>query len=269
MKKRIIVIGLSAVVLFGGKATYAATNVPGNVDIPTEGTIKFIPDPDGGKVGEIHKPDETGETPEVIELPNQGNNGTGNLRIQFVPNFNFGQHDKITAAELTETVTMLEYNPVGNPTKRKIAPFVQVTDERGKTGIDAYWTLSVKASPFTAELAGGSTDVLKNCEIKLNQSTLTMDYQTSASAANHIVGQAANASIKADGSQVIEVLKTVDGQSTNGTNVSNVFLDGYQKGTTYTNEKTAGVTFYKPAGQAPLEGVSYKSTLNWTLTTGK
>lgn len=268
MKLTTKLVGVSALVLLGVQTSQAATVAPGNDKIPTNGTITFNPNTTPTELGEVHQPDELGETPSVIELENQGSQGSGNLRIQFVPDFKFGSHDKITAGAVTETVTLMDYHKKGESTKSKIAPFVQVTDERGKAGDDAYWTLSVVATPFTAEIAPGKTDVLANCEIQLNESTLTMDYKTSQEAASFIQGQAADASIKADGTQVVEVLKTVSGQSTNGTNVSNVFLNNYTKDMTYASIKNSGVTFYKPAGQAPLENVEYTSTLNWTLTTG-
>lgn len=266
MKKLTALIGLSlcAAFLLGTDTVFAAEAD----SVTTDGTIKFTPDTDPENKGDIHKPNEGEGDPEIIELPGEGAQGKGNLRIQFVPNFNFGTHEKIEAGAVTETVNLLKYNNKGETAKNDIAPFVQVSDERGKTGAAANWQLSVKASPFTANLGSGKTDILTNCEIRLNQSTLTMDYKDSSEAEKLVDGQnPAASSIKADGTQTIEVLKTKPDQSTNGYQISNVFDDSYIKNKTYSEEKIAGVQFYKPAGQAPLDNVDYKSILTWTLTT--
>ncbi|MBP1039421.1 WxL domain-containing protein [Vagococcus sp. BWB3-3] len=264
MKKMTGLFSLCAVALLVAPTALAAP-VLNNEDLATEGSVKFIKDTDQNKTGTINQPDETGQIPGVIELPGEGNSGKGLLRIQFVPNFKFGTKEGISAARTEMPVKLLEYNKEGSATKENIAPFVQVTDERGLDGAAAKWELTVKATPFTADVAGG-TDVLANCKIILKQSTLTMDYKTSAEAGTFVTGQAANAEIITDNATSTKVLGTALNKSTNGFQASNVFYDGYQKDKTYTESTTSGVTFIKEAGQAPIENAEYKSTLKWTLS---
>lgn len=263
MKKLVSLLGVCGFALIGAQTGFAA-NVANNTNLETEGTINFTPGPP--IEGDLHKPDEKGEEPLIIDMTGEGNNGAGNLRIQFVPHFRFGQHQKIDAGEATEKVSLLEYSEQGSATKTKIAPFVQVTDSRGESGAKAHWALSVVATPFETTLDGGKKDVLTGVKLKLNGSTLTMDYHTSAAAtADFIQGQGANAVILSDGVSSIEVMKTKAGASTSGYQASNVFFNNYQKEGTYAEAKNDGVEFYKPAGQAPYADKTYRSTLKWTL----
>lgn len=269
MKKTLMVtLGLCATLLVGVSAS--AAPVANNTDIKTDGSVKFTPDTDPLKEGDVHTPNEKDDgAVEVIQLPGQGAQGTGPLRIQFVPNLKFADAT-LSAKEVTSPVKVLEYNLKGEVTKKKIAPFVQVSDERGKVGASAAWTMTVKATPFTAVDANGPgvSDVLPNSKIILNDSTLTMDYGTSAKASDLVTGPATNKrEILTDGTTLTTVMETKAGQSTNGTQVSNVFHSGYEKDvTTYTGDTTTGVTFVKPEGKSPIKDVEYKSVLTWSLT---
>ncbi|MBP1040080.1 WxL domain-containing protein [Vagococcus sp. BWB3-3] len=271
MKKSILAAGICALVLAGG---YTANAAEETTSLNTEGKVQFSPEGDDS-TGEVHTPNEDGEEgedPEVIELPGQGNGGTGALRIQFVPNL-FFKTEESKAARSVSNVNVLKYNLKGEAAESDIAPFVQVSDGRGLTGEAAKWDLTVKATPFTAtgaDLPGG-THVLTNSTIVFGGSTLTSDYMTSAKAAERITGQEdlAKTGLATNGTASVSVMKTQAGKDTNGYQVSNVFHDGYEKGaTTYADGNTAGVQFVKPAGIAPYTGVDYTSTLTWTLTSG-
>lgn len=272
MKKILIATSLCAGVLLGASTIHAAP-VLNNTDIATDGSVTFKIKENPDEEGEIHTPDEEGEDPEIIELPGEGSHGKGNLRIQFVPHFKFVDVNEITAKQTTSNVKVLSYNIAGSASDKKaIAPFVQVTDERGLVGNNAKWTLQVTATPFTAKDASipGGSDILENCQILLNDSTLTQDYGTSLEAADLVTGQGASSVIGTDStSAATTVLATKTAQSTNGKQISNVFHKDYKKDqTTYVDEQTTGVQFVKPAGKAPISNVEYKSTLKWSLVTG-
>lgn len=267
MKKITGLFSLCAIALMVAPTALAA-DVAGNTNLETEGSITFGVSTNPG-TGIITKPDETGTTPGEIELPDQGSNGSGALRLSFVPNFKFGSKTGITAAESVADVNVLKYNTPGNTaTKIDIAPFVQVTDERGLIGADARWSVNVKATEFIANKGTGTEDTLSNVKILLAGSTLTMDYKTTAEAGNFIEGQGTNAEILTDDTTATTVLSTKAGQSTSGYQVSNIFHNNYKAADSYDQSKSKGVQFVKPAGQAPINGYEYKSTLKWTLTDG-
>lgn len=269
MKKLTGIVSVCALALLVAPTALAA-NVADNTDIKTNGSINFTKDTNPDKQGVINQPDETGsENTKEIELPGQGNNGKGLLRIQFVPNFEFGEQTGITAGKVEANVKLLDYNFKGETSKNKIAPFVQVSDERGLSGAESAWQLQVKASPFKGT-KDGVEHTLSGVKFVLAESTLTMDYKTSAQAGNFIAGQASDAVIGTDvASPSVKVLETKTGQSTSGFQASNVFYNNYQKDVAPSGTDTTGIKFVKDAGSAPVEGVNYVSTLSWTLTDAK
>lgn len=268
MKKTKLFVGIVSVCsLFLAGEIVSLAAVVDNTN--TNGEINFTPNSDPNEPGEIITPNEDDEPNEVIELPGGGSNTKGPLRIQFVPNLKFGSSTNMTAGEVKEQlVNVIPYNIKGQaPAGQKIAPFVQVTDLRGNTGDAASWELNVKASAFTADLPGGGTDVLANVKLLLPGSTVTMDYGDTAKAKTLVDGQSVGAAILTDNVSATSVLKTKKDQSTSGYQVSNVFFNNYVKDnfTQYTNDKSTGVSFYKPAGQAPIKDAKYISVLTWTL----
>lgn len=239
-------VGVCAVALVAGTALAAPVGKLG-----TNGIIQFTPD--GGQ-GEIIKPDEEGAHEEIItDLP--GKTGEGDLRIQFVPDLNFGVKRGITSNEQRKSAELLDYKGKVIPAG-KIPPFVQVSNNTGDN--TNTWTLFVKGTPFSE--AGG--DILTGAYISLNGSTLTTTGGTSAEAAAIATGQTETKIPLSAADDGIVVLKSTAG--TNGKQISNVFHNGYKYGDTYTGEAT-GVEFVKPAGKAALKNVTYSSTLTWSL----
>ena len=246
-------MGLSTLLLVVGQPTFAAPRLE-----TTEGTITFKVDEDPEK--ETTEPDEKGKPPvEIIIDEGDGKENTrGILRIQFVPNFKFGEHVGITAAEAKQNVQLIGHTNKETNAHKKVAPFVQVGDYRG----EGQWRLTVKADKFKA---AGQPD-LENVSIKLPESTLTMDYHTTAQAETFVNNQGEAASIDTGGTTPVTILETKAGQTTSGYAVSNVFQSGYVKDEALTGTQgTTGVQFVKAAGQAPKADVQYTSVLTWTL----
>ncbi|MBP1039420.1 WxL domain-containing protein [Vagococcus sp. BWB3-3] len=265
MKKVTGLVSLCALALVVGPSALAA-----NVGLPldTKGSITFT-DGDPSETGKIVKPNENdldGSKEEVIDLDGKGTAGTGPLRIQFVPNFEFGTKAGFTSDAQVQNVQVIDYKLAdGSASGKKIAPFVQVTNNTGNTAIR--WTLSAKATTFQESDASGNPvsggHILTGAHISLDGSTLTTTKGTTANAGALAAGQVAGTAIPTDGSTVVVLRSTGD---TNGKQVSNVFHNGYSEAGTYATGDTAGVKFVKPAGESARASVNYKSTITWTLT---
>ena len=270
MKKNKFITNLLAASLLVSLVTPAALAAEVN-RLETEGevTFKLREDPEG----EIVEPDEEDKPGTEIEVPGGGESGKGLLRIQFVPHFKFVDVEGVTAGKIEKNVKVLAYKEKGNDLiQRKIAPFVQVSDERGIVGDGAKWDLKVNASKFVANKGAANEHTLDHAFIRLNDSTLTMTHGTSTGAGNLVQGQSNAAgvvgAVDLEPGQAYSVLKTLPGKDTNGYQVSNVFQEDYQQGMIYPGNQTNGVTFVKPAGQAAIADAQYKATLTWTLTDG-
>lgn len=247
-------MGLCASLLVGGTA-FAANTVVG--EKATDGKIGFTVDT--LEAGEIVKPDENGAGGEVIQLPGQGQSSVGPLRLQFVPNFDFGTITGITSASKSYDAKVLPYTGSGGGS---IAPFVQVTNN---SGANSKWFVTATATEFK----NTANHVLTGAHVSLAGSTLTSNLNVnSAAAGNLVTGQTAGVAIPTDGSSTITVLSPITAASdTNGKQISNVFHDGYTNAGAYVDGKTPGVKFVKPDGIA-AQATQYTSTITWSLNDG-
>lgn len=268
MKKTIIataLLGLASSAVLGTVVNAAPTNSTAT----TDAKIQFTPGLDDE--GELVKPNPDSETPdkqEVIQITD-GSKTKGPLRIQFVPNFNFGSHGSISADQAKEYANPLAYTTVSGPVSNadgKIAPFVQVSDFRGMSDDEFAanpWTLTVVGSEFKAAAAGGKAEhVLKGSTIALKESKLTTTIGDTVMAGKLAAGDLGT--ISTDGKNPLTVLKS-NTDNTNGYQVSNVFDKTYTK-TGKPADKITGVEFVKPAGITPQKDREYKASLTWTLS---
>lgn len=229
----------------------------------TNGIIEFG---EGVGPGDLIKPNEEdpdGEKEEVITVKDgsSATTASGSLRIQFVPNLNFGLNTQgYINGPQEQPVKLLDYQDRnGNETGNKVPPFVQVTNV---TGIDNLgWTLSAKATEFIS--TDSTPHTLTGAYMSLEGSTLTMTHGTTE-IANGLVNKQVTNKIPTDGSS-ITVLSAENAKSTSGHQFSNVFHNEYTEAGTYTDDTTSGVMFKKPAGITPKKNHLYKSTITWTL----
>lgn len=238
------------------------------VDVDSKASIGTITFGDAVGPGDLIKPNEddpTGSKEEIIKITDgsSANASSGPLRIQFVPNFNFGENKQGYIIEAQEqAVKLLDYQDKnGVATGKKVPPFVQVTNVTGLDNLG--WSLTAKATPFVSTDAVPHT--LTNAYISLDGSTLTMTRGTSL-IANTLVKKQVNNAIPISGSSSVEVLSADKAISTSGHQFSNVFHNNYTENGTYGSDTTTGVMFKKPAGVTPKKGHHYKSTITWTLT---
>lgn len=259
MKKFVVrsaALGVFAVALSGGATAFAAPTPVLNNILDTKGMIEFTADDE--ETGNLVKPDEKGDPEEVIQIPG-GNSGKGALRIQFVPDLNFGTKAGITSDVQTKFAEYLPYKDKdGNDTGKNVPPFVQVTNNTGDSTTP--WSLKVRATEFKGI---DDNHVLTGAQMTLEGSTLTMTKKDSIEAGKIAKGQTAGIAIPTTGG--VEVLASTG--DTNGTQISNVFEDGYQKATDYPEGEGTGVKFTKPTGIAAHTEL-YESTITWTLESG-
>lgn len=269
------IIGLSvcSLVLFGTTSTVMAAEGGSAV---TDGTIDFEVETD--PAGEIIKP----ETDEPIETE-EGSSTTGNLRIQFVPDFNFGRQ-KIKTGEETYTPTYMKYQYKGQPTGKEgdyyMPQFLQVSDTRGT---NEGFTLTVKGTTFkrqtgdelpfaTIALTDGrlSNNVFSEAEIKERVDTFK-------GVSNGGTGTLVIPTGTADAMPVMMTKSNEKVHSTNGTQTSLILSSTYDKDKLdyLATDKNEDVIFTKtnkdiptitPVALAELD--PYESKITWTLTAG-
>lgn len=264
MKKTEILFSLAvcSVVLGATSTAFAA-----DVVLPTEGSIQWVV-PTGP--GEVIKP----ELPEIIIKPGEGGSTSGPLKLQHVPDFDFGKQELKTGEQTfnpllsSYTFTGDVVQPGGNKTDTYYIPhFIQVTDERGlKNG----WDLKVSATKFT-----NGSDVLDNATITLHGTDkLSNSVHSDTEIKNRVTTFGANdLVISTDPNAPVLVMGTKDNTSattTNGTKTSLVLDKTYNKDKLdyKATDVNKGVTFTKTKNDIAILG-TYKSTINWTLTDGK
>lgn len=262
MKVSKLFLGLSlcGVILSAGALSASAVD-NGPDGIGTTGKIDFEA---GSGKGDIIKPET--DPDEIIET-DDGNYTEGPLRIQFVPNFDFGTQ-KILSGTKNYNPKYIKYNTKGDATDKYMQQFAQVTDE---TGTDDGFILTVKSSAFKRATAG---DELENSYITLLDGKLSNTVKSNTEIATLVdtfKGATGTETLKMT-SNAATVMATKPGKDTNGTQTSLVFdkdyneailgnVDSLNKGVTFTKvkEDSAKITANDP----------YVSTVTWTLTKGK
>lgn len=270
---KIISLSVCSLVLFGTASTVMAAEGGSAV---TDGTIDFEVETD--PAGEIIKP----ETDEPIETE-EGSSTTGNLRIQFVPDFNFGRQ-KIKTGEETYAPTYMKYQYKGQPTGKEgdyyMPQFLQVSDTRGT---NEGFTLTVKGTTFkrktgdelpfaTIALTDGrlSNNVFSEAEIKERVDTFK-------GVSNVGTGKLVIPTGTADAMPVMMTKSNEKVHSTNGTQTSLILSSTYDKDKLdyLATDKNEDVIFTKTNKDiptitpvAPAELDPYESKITWTLTAG-
>lgn len=267
MKKTVAITSLVALAAVAVLSPLTASAAPVGPALGTDGTIKFTDSltPETGTIVKPNENDLTGSKEEPITLPGKGSNGSGSLRIQFVPNFAFGEKAGFTSDAQEQNVKVIEYsNAAGVATGKYIPPFVQVTNNTGDANVK--WKLNAKATKFVQVDAAGVAvpggHELTGAHISLNGSSLTTTKGDTAGAGLLADKQAA-AVIPFDGTSSVTVLSSKG--DTNGKQISNVFHDNYVENGTYATGDSAGVKFIKPSGVSARKDVNYKSIITWTL----
>ncbi|MGX7417564.1 WxL domain-containing protein [Carnobacterium gallinarum] len=244
----------------------------------TTGKVQFKAptDPSGPTV----KPD----TPDEEITTDTGNLTTGTLRMEHVPDFDFGSVFYRSGSQ--EFWAKNEGYKTG-AVQSYIPNFVQVTDERGA---EADWNVSVSATVFTADKGTATEKRLDNTSIQLREKKLTnnvYDY-----APFDLTGSGAETATRLEGFDVtsgtipttgsLTIFGTKAGANTEGSKSSIVFNTAYTEGTSYSapedevevsgvidrklDGKNSGVVLVKPASDRALVGKEYVSTLTWTVS---
>lgn len=265
--KFLVSLTICGVVLAGGYATFAQTTVGEGENPLTQGSVKFKDSTD--IEGETIKPEVPGE----VITPETGSGNKGLLRIQHVPDFNFGVH----AYEMTEQV----FNPANElytkkvendpSSKHAIPQFIQITDARG---VQAGWKLDVNATVFEAE--GKANLTLPTTKIVFEGQKLSNDKL--ADIADRVTAfDTAGLELGTDNKTLME---TVTDKTTQGSITSLVLNNTYSPGTVYplpgsdaeawTPEMlNTGVKLVKGSSDTPQVGEVYKSIITWTLASVK
>lgn len=208
------------------------------------GSIKIAGDDDSV----VPKPDE----PDTPVTPDNPNTNQGDLKIVYVPNFNFGEHRKqvagITALASPITVT----NEAG--TKEPVVPFVTTKDMR--TNRTKGWTLTCTSSVFTEDTtpAPATPKTIKGAYVSLEKASYYGTDET-----NPVV---ANESIKLEPSVAVLVSSADTTKNEN----QGFAMHSLALGTLSADQKsvTDGATFHLPANTAVDDG-KYTANFVWTI----
>lgn len=270
MKKTLSTILLSAMVLGTVATSVSAVEFtdPANPTTTTgDATFKPKENVDGGNpVG----PEDGGSesvTPVDPNNPDGGIDGgfsSGPLRIEFVPNFHFGELEHTTNTQEYPAIWPVQVDADGNQTNT--AHFAQVTDETGNA--TQKWQLEVsQTTPFT-----NGASVLENTRIKLYAGSIYNSNSANAAATDELLtmptidGAAGEAiPMTADGS--VKLLQVKEGKGTNGSQSSFVFADKTVYNETdksVTTEKNEQLKLMVPKGDNTVNG-TYEATFTWTL----
>ena len=271
--KKIQIISLSALIL--GALMTGAVAYADDPKATSEADVTFSLDdsPADPTKPEVVDPTDP-DNPEKEVDPGDngtGGNGTKAFNIKWISNFHFGdikiKGSAMSAYAKPTTLTWATPSTGVTPTPTdNLAPFLQVTDNRGKgTG----WNVSVTGTEFVEQnLAQGATPTtLTGASIYLTGGNVIGSPEMSTHAPKIVsFGAGNNMDVLANtgSSNTVMNADVGKGQGTwslawGGTSVNPAIL---QKAN---NLPSAGVKFSVPASAFPKEGASYKSTLTWIL----
>lgn len=256
----------------------------------TEGKVTFMPAGDG-VTGPIVKP---GTDEEIeIDMPGEGSNTSGPLRMEFVPGFDFMvRNTAYKATEYNPRMVKAKYSDGGiNTGAFQLPHFVQVTDERGE---QKGW--SVVAQMDTVLTSG--TKTLPNTVIRLKAEKMYITDDTGSDVSTILSGLVLPGTgyVEVSTTGPTNILKTKENQNSDSRKSSIVFSDSYdptQVTTPYTVETlkndegkeigadgevldatatdadkvhvNPGVALYKPKGEDVSVKELYKADITWTL----
>ncbi|MGX7151129.1 MULTISPECIES: WxL domain-containing protein [Enterococcus] len=248
----------------------------------TKADVKFTEDT--GTVDpekpEVTDPKDPGKEPGIVDPGGEGGggNGTKSFNINWVSSFKFGEI-KIAGSTMSAYAQPTTLNwaeeedgdlvPTGEKTVG-LANFLQVTDNTGK---NAGWTVNVTGTPFYELDASGK-------EIKANELTgaaITLeDPQIVGLAESAALAPISSLSPGKDildgGANKVFEAGSQKGQGTWsltwGADTDKTILKGITvAGNTTTGKATSGVKLTVPVTAKPKAEKSYRSSLEWVLTT--
>lgn len=254
---------LSGIALSGATTALAAEET-------TEGTVKF--NSELATESYIILP---GTFDERIQPEGGASATSGAMRINYVPDFNFGELGitSVNASYAADMGTYFTYNEDGtvSTTKKNIPQFAQVADASGNNA--GGFTLKATATTFKEDVAVGGHE-LANTRIQFYSQTLknNVDDKNGATT-DRVSGLEAAATPLSTGAMTelnptsdITILKTAAAGKTNGSTSSVVFADAYDHEAAIADgTKNEGVKLFVPGGESPRNAV-YKSTITWTLS---
>lgn len=258
------VITLASTIVLTGIVPIAA-NAETTKTADTTGKVQFKAPTDPS--GPVIKPGSKDE--EVV--PDTGGKTTGTLRLDHVPNIEFGIVEARAQAQIFNSKNeKLVETKDGVPTDLYSPNFIQVTDERG---VDGDWKVTVAGTVFTA----GADKTLPNTKISLKEKSSfnnVYDFLTTPDTSDRIEAFAGVLNISTDGTAK-EVLKTKAGKNTSGSKTSLVFNKDYTLASLpnyeapnaeNTKGENTGIVLEKPLSDTVTINAQYTSTLTWTLS---
>ncbi|MBC2098394.1 WxL domain-containing protein [Listeria booriae] len=239
-------IGLLCTILFASFSSHGLLVSAAEEAAQSDSHVMFYAD-DSGTTTPIDPTDpSTSVTPSDTVSPSQGA-----LRIDYASQISFGEQqisgsDKDYYALLTEIQPLNDKSePVGP--KKYVAPYVQVTDNRGA---NSGWQLSLASSPFKTT----DGEELRGAQLSLSNAQVNSVLPTSFAPA------VSSSSITLSNTpQNILTANTEKGMGT-WTNAFGNNTDNSEQST------TTGIKLHVPAESKKLAGEKYQSTLTWILS---
>ncbi|MGX7264843.1 WxL domain-containing protein [Enterococcus crotali] len=248
----------------------------------TKADVKFTEDT--GTVDpekpEVTDPTDPDKEPGIVDPGGEGGggNGTKSFNINWVSNFKFGEI-KIAGSTMSAYAqpTTLNWAKEENgdlvPTGEKtvgLANFLQVTDNTGK---NAGWTVNVTGTPFyeldasgkeiqANELAGAAITLEDPQIVGLAESADLAPIST-LSPSKDILDGGANKVFEAASQKGQGTWSLTWGADTDKTSLKGITVAG----NTTTGKATSGVKLTVPVTAKPKAEKSYRSSLEWVLTT--
>lgn len=236
----------------------------------TEGIVTFQA-PGGNTGGPIIKPG----TDEEVIVPDGGKSTTGPLRIEWVPDLNFGQIE-VASIQKYKNVEWSTYSDDSGPANNKIPQFAQVTDERGTNG---QWKLLVEQTDAFAPVGNLENPDLAGTVIEILEQKNYITYQDSESEIQtKLAGLATTPSVSTpvripfsqsatsvNGTGPIVIMHTKADQTTDGTKASTVFNNVYGPNDSITEADNSGMRLNVPGSDQKKAAEIYNAKLKWTL----
>lgn len=241
MKKTHLLLGsalVAGLIVAGGTTQTAhAQTYPDALNGIGDGSIEFTGDDDS----KVPSP----EDPNTPVTPDEPNSVDGDLKIVYVPNFNFGSHKKSVAG----ITAYAEQISLADPADKKVVPFVTTKDMRTERGKG--WELTVNASTFK-DTTGHE---IKGALVSLEGAS----YNGSTAATPTVAGS----SLSLEPDTAVKVA-SADASSTVASGNQGVGMYSLALGTAQDDGTTDGVKFTLPKNTAVNDG-KYSATFQWTI----
>lgn len=244
--------------------------------------VKFIED-DGAidpEKPEVTDPTDPGTEPQIVDPGGEGGggNGTRSFNINWISDFKFGEI-KIAGKSMTAFAQPTTLNwateedgdltPTGDKTVG-LANFLQVTDNTGK---NSGWNVQVKGTPFyeldaqgekiEANTLAGATITLAEPQVVGLAESADLAPTSPLTADKDILDGAFNPVFRAAAEKGQGTWSLTWGAESDKTTLKGITIAG----DTATGKATSGVKLTVPVTAKPKANKSYRSNLEWVLTT--